>query len=464
MLENSSGKDSNEEIWSRGSMTEFNEHTCPAGLLDFDYEKLTGKFQLFRYEQGGTLVYLSNARIAGDLPTSSNNPTFIEVPSSRKVNQKLLENVKPAGKFQVDKKAFLEMKKMPAKPVYQEEFTLEVPKNALRFNSKFECGNLNKAIMVSENSYILHLEKEPGNPCLQWYYFEVRNKSAQSVTFQIVNLGKFESLYNEGMKPLVKSEKEGSLWKRSGCNISYTQNKEDNSYSLTFNYNFTYSEDSVFFAYSYPYTYGDLLSDLDNVINNHSDIARVDKICESLCGNPLYMVTITEDLPRYFSFTEEKYYCRISAAQRNLLRKRKLRSGCKNEFINKKGIFLSGRVHPGETVSSFMMQGAMEFLLGNSKSAQVLRKHFVFKLIPMLNPDGVRYGNTRVNMLGTDLNRRWYDPHPLIHPCIFTAKKYLKVFSEMHECLLCCDMHGHSIKKNVFFLWVQRKTTGFRAK
>lgn len=346
---------------------------------------------------------------------------------------------------------------MPAMPVFQEELTIEIPRNALRFNSKFESGNLNKVIMISENFYVLYLENEPGNPCLQWYYFEVKNKRTQNVTFQIANLGKFESLYNEGMKPLVKSTKEGSQWKRSGSNITYSQNKENNSYSLTFNYNFTHTDDTVYFAYSHPYTYADLLIDLEKIINNHSDIARVDKITESLCGNSLFMITITEDLPNYFSFSEEKYYCRISAAQRNILRKRKIRAGCKNEFVHKKGIFLSSRVHPGETVSSFMMQGAIDFLLSNTRSAQILRKNFIFKLVPMLNPDGVRYGNTRVSLIGADLNRRWQDPNPIIHPCIYTVKKFLKVFSEMHECLLFCDMHGHSIKKNVFFYGCNEK-------
>ena len=53
-----------------------------------------------------------------------------------------------------------------------------------------------------------------------------------------------------------------------------------------------------------------------------------------------------------------------------------------------------------------MMQGAIDFLLSPCKEAVLLRKNFVFKLIPMLNPDGVRYGKTRVSMLGVDLNRR----------------------------------------------------------
>ena len=39
------------------------------------------------------------------------------------------------------------------------------------------------------------------------------------------------------------------------------------------------------------------------------------------------------------------------------------------------------------------MQGAIDFLLSDSAEAKMLRKHYVFKIVPMLNPDGVINGN-----------------------------------------------------------------------
>lgn len=53
------------------------------------------------------------------------------------------------------------------------------------------------------------------------------------------------------------------------------------------------------------------------------------------------------------------------------------------------------------------MEGAIEFLLGNSKEAEALRKNYTFYVVPMLNPDGVVYGNYRCNLAGVDLNRIW---------------------------------------------------------
>lgn len=55
-------------------------------------------------------------------------------------------------------------------------------------------------------------------------------------------------------------------------------------------------------------------------------------------------------------------------------------------------IFLSCRVHPGETNASWVMKGTIEHLLSDSTEAAALRNAFIFKIIPMLNPDGVING------------------------------------------------------------------------
>lgn len=36
-----------------------------------------------------------------------------------------------------------------------------------------------------------------------------------------------------------------------------------------------------------------------------------------------------------------------------------------------------------------MMKGFMDYLTGDSNQARELREKFIFKLVPMLNPDGV---------------------------------------------------------------------------
>ena len=41
---------------------------------------------------------------------------------------------------------------------------------------------------------------------------------------------------------------------------------------------------------------------------------------------------------------------------------------------------------------------------------QTLRSNFVFKVVPMLNPDGVVVGNYRASLAGVDLNRVYKKP------------------------------------------------------
>ena len=64
-------------------------------------------------------------------------------------------------------------------------------------------------------------------------------------------------------------------------------------------------------------------------------------------------------------------------------------------------VLFTARVHPGESPSSYSMNGIIKFLLDrNDYRSSLLRKYFVFMIIPMLNPDGVYRGHYRLDALG----------------------------------------------------------------
>ena len=71
---------------------------------------------------------------------------------------------------------------------------------------------------------------------------------------------------------------------------------------------------------------------------------------------------------------------------------------------------ITARVHPGESNASFIVEGILQFLVSDDEDAKYLRNNFVFKIIPMLNPDGVIIGNNRTSLSGYDLNRQWIAP------------------------------------------------------
>ena len=108
------------------------------------------------------------------------------------------------------------------------------------------------------------------------------------------------------------------------------------------------------------------------------------------------------------------------------------------------------RVHPGETPSSWMMRGVIQFLTGSSDTARALRDRFVFKIVPMLNPDGVIIGNTRCNLAGRDLNRQYKNVVKEAFPPVYQTKMMVKKMMEEGSIGMYCDFHAHSRKFNIF--------------
>uniref|UniRef100_H2ZTE2 AGBL carboxypeptidase 3 n=1 Tax=Latimeria chalumnae TaxID=7897 RepID=H2ZTE2_LATCH len=259
----------------------------------------------------------------------------------------------------------------------------------LIFEARFESGNLQKAVKIGEYEYELTLRTDLyTEKHTQWYYFRVSNTQAGvPYRFTIVNLTKPTSLYSQGMRPLMYSEQEAAIcgvgWRRVGEQIKYYKNRLETEscqlYSFTWTFQFTYSRDTCYFAHCYPYTYSDLQDYLTNIANDpvKSKRCKIRAMCRSLAGNMVYLLTIT-------------------SPSQNL-----------EESAQKKAVVLTARVHPGETNSSWMMEGFLDYLLGSSSDARLLRETFIFKVVPMLNPDGVIVGNYRCSLIGRDLNRNY---------------------------------------------------------
>ncbi len=118
----------------------------------------------------------------------------------------------------------------------------------LFFESRFESGNLRRAIQVYEREYDLILKFDVNTRGhTQWFYFSVRNaRKGQKYKFNIINLVKPDSLYNFGMKPLVYSEQDAASntrgWYRHGTDICYYQNniKRKSGYFYTFTWSYVF--------------------------------------------------------------------------------------------------------------------------------------------------------------------------------------------------------------------------------
>ncbi|EUD65318.1 hypothetical protein C922_04261 [Plasmodium inui San Antonio 1] len=116
----------------------------------------------------------------------------------------------------------------------------------------------------------------------------------------------------------------------------------------------------------------------------------------------------------------------------------------------KKIIFLTARVHPGETNASYVMHGFLAFITSENAYADSLRDNFIFIVIPMLNIDGVILGHNRLCSNGFDLNRQWNRPIYYLHQTVHTAKTLIRRIHRNGRIVFFCDFHGHSRKYNCF--------------
>lgn len=381
------------------------------------------------------------------------------------------------------------------------KFTPDESENCLTFDADFECGNLGNVERTDENEYNLEIRQDTNNSKFRlWFYFSVSGyRSRQTVLFHINNFSKNKSLYRNGQSPIVKIENggvgdggvgdggvgnggvgNGGVGNCGGGNSSsekvekwfrlppatcyYYKPKKDSCYCLSFAFKFPeYSEgQKVYFAYCFPYSYSKLQRFLNTAETNskHKGILERELLADSTDKRRIDLLTITS--PTNFA--------RISKEPDQ--NKSKLKSKHFGESSYVPVVFLTARVHPGETPASFIMQTIIEFLL--SPSGKNLRKIAVFKIVPMINPDGVVSGNYRCNAHGHDLNRCYREPSAWQHPEIFAIKDEISKYLETenlpsenqtttvnqflnnnltHKNLkaeIYVDIHGHSCLTNSF--------------
>ncbi|XP_064922446.1 cytosolic carboxypeptidase 2 isoform X9 [Columba livia] len=304
---------------------------------------------------------------------------------------------------------------------------LEGPQDTtLIFESRFESGNLQKAVKVGPFEYVLWLRPDLYTAKhTQWFYFRVQNTRRDHLYhFTIANLAKPKSLYNEGMRPLLYSQRDaescGIGWRRVGTDIQYYRRgvEEPAAFCLSWTVCFPHDGDTCFFAHSYPYTYSDLRRYLRALCRDpaRSRLCTVRALCRSLAGNTVYLLTI----------------------------------GSPAAAASKRVVVLSARAHPGESGGSWAMRGLLDFLLSADADAQLLRRLFDFMVVPMLNPDGVVVGNSRCSLAGRDPNRAYGTARGGSFPGVWHLRAMVERVLAEREVVLYCDFHGHSRKNNVF--------------
>lgn len=336
-----------------------------------------------------------------------------------------------------------------------------------------------------------------------WFFFSVVPKTAGGgITIRIKNINPQQMMFKHGYKPVFcvgdPSPHAGNWGKISDApkmDITRfaTQNKcadaaaatttttkktkliksAEDFMSLTWNYHFddalhcpngkTDTPLPVYFAFCYPYSFVDIGKHVKRMESNVQSINKQPKLLpsekiywhrttlvRSLNGRPMELLTVTSQEGMSPSRRERVWdHPTFQNAKEGILFPEG-RSSMAHACTGKEVVILSSRVHPGETPASFIFDGFLEFILSNDPRAILLRKYFVFKLIPALNPDGVAEGCYRSDSLGRNLNRFYLEPQIDREPTIFASKALCHFYSDQGKLKLFLDLHAHANKKGMF--------------
>ena len=349
----------------------------------------------------------------------------------------------------------------------------------LIFESRFESGNLLCAFRTDEeNKYQLFLQNDTNTTgYIQWFFFRVSNtRKGNKVNFNIINMLRSSCLYKKGLKIMtyskLQAQNENIGWHRDCENIMYYTNNlftyNDNSKkkrslsSLSFDYEFKYDNDKVYFANCLPYFYSKLIDEIElyeKKLKNKFFFFKIIPLTQTLGGNDLILLNINSQknkniIAKSNDISLPQLNKSFNHSFMNLLNSSnsfKVKNNENKKTNNKKTVFMIGRQHPGETVGSHVIKGCIDFLLGDSDEAKKLREIYDFQIVPMMNPDGVIVGNSRTGFAGCDLNRRWSKPNEIIHPEIFYIKSLILNTAVNQNISFVIDFHGHFGTYNSLF-------------
>lgn len=186
--------------------------------------------------------------------------------------------------------------------------------------------------------------------------------------------------------------------------------KHRNFMQLSFDFQFMIGGDEVFCCYTVPYTYSECLAHLEELKKVHSaspfKFLRFGTIGRSIAGFDIPIVKISNSNPNYTPMKRRKKSDKEKSKKDKGEEKDDFNEP---EYSTKPVLFIIGRQHCGETHSSFIIHGLINFLCSRNIMAHKLREVFDWWICPVVNPDGIICGNYRTNLQGKDMNRHFFN-------------------------------------------------------
>lgn len=197
----------------------------------------------------------------------------------------------------------------------------------------------------------------------------------------------------------------------SGHHIVYSyDNVEWHKATLTNlnNFNIPLTSSTVYVAHSYPYTYSDMINDV-NAVAGSEGVAVLD-LAISEEGRPVKLVRITDD--------------------------------CVND-AEKELIWVFGRMHAFENPGNMAAAGMLDYFVSDQPSAARLRKEAIIYVVPMMDVDMAYHGGSGKDQLPVDFNRDWlYLNTPSHWNAVVAAKAWMDSTAQLNNFSVFFDSHS----------------------
>ena len=224
--------------------------------------------------------------------------------------------------------------------------------------NNFDSFNVGKINYDSaENTIVFEPHCDNLNTEKVWFYFGLTGYRTDTLlTFK----EKYTNFYHTPTFPVV-----------SYNNIDF-KNIKSNANNMINKYSILPEKDTIYTATGFPYSYKKLIDYINSKKNNR--FFEIDSSIISDSGRIVPLLTITNK---------------------------------KIKQKSKKLIWIIGRQHAFESISNFVIEGMIDYLLSKECENSKILKKMVFKIIPIVDVDNVSSGESGRMSMPKDYNRDW---------------------------------------------------------
>jgi hypothetical protein len=243
---------------------------------------------------------------------------------------------------------------------HPQQNTFVFPSSGIKISSQFDSGNLARCMQQSKNLFHMYISEDslPYTPlpagCQNyrtWFYFSVTGvPKGETVIFSMRNMNNQGRLFKLGLKPVYRVLPSAQpSWQRIPASVQFDY-LDEGPFFITFCHNFAYEEtETTYFAFSYPFSFEEIQNQSQQLIDRFASSETIyvhrEVLGLSLEGRPMDMLTISSRHKMTFQREElidGLFPCHPQNSTSSSLTERPFK-------FEKQTVFLTCRVHPGET-------------------------------------------------------------------------------------------------------------------